>query len=73
MLYDKTKDILYVKQQMGHSRIQTTLIYAQLIDFGEDEGASAAATTIKEFRELVEKGFEYVGEMDGIKIFRKGK
>ena len=73
MLYHKTKDILYTKQQMGHSRIQTTLIYAQLIDFGEDEWASAAATTVEEFRELVEKGFEYVGEVEGAKIFRKRK
>ena len=72
-LYHKTKDILYVKQQMGHSRIQTTLIYAQLIDFGENEWTSAVATTVEEFRELVEKGFEYVGEMDGMKIFRKRK
>ncbi len=28
MLYDKTKDILLVKQQMGHKKIETTLIVA---------------------------------------------
>ena len=73
LLYHKTKDILYTKHQMGHSRIQTTLIYAQLIGFGEDAWISAVAKTMKEFRKLIEKGFEYVEEMDGIKIFRKRK
>ncbi len=27
MLYHKTRDILYVKQQLGHRRLETTLIY----------------------------------------------
>jgi integrase len=37
MTYHKTKDILFVKQQMGHKKIETTMIYTQLINFSEDE------------------------------------
>jgi len=73
MTYYKTKDILYVKQQMGHKKIETTLLYAQLIVFGEDEYHVKVAKTLKEACQLVEQGFEYVTEMDGAKIFRKRK
>jgi len=31
MLYHKTRDILYVKQQLGHRNIENTMIYTQLI------------------------------------------
>ena len=36
MLYHKTKDILYVKQQLGHKKLETTLIYTQLVNFESD-------------------------------------
>lgn len=71
MTYHKTKDIRYVKQQMGHKKIETTMIYTQLVNFNEDEWLSAVAKTVKEARELVEKGFEYVTEIEGVKLFRK--
>jgi hypothetical protein len=73
MLYYKTKDILYVKQQMGHSKIETTLIYTQLVNFKEDEYHSAIAKTVQEAQKLIESGFEYVCEIDGVKLFRKRK
>jgi len=73
MLYHKTKDILYVKQQLGHKKLETTLIYTQLVDFGEDEYTSAVARDLKEAQKLIEAGFEYVTEMDGAKLFRKRK
>jgi hypothetical protein len=73
MLYYKTKDILYVKQQMGHSKIETTLIYTQLVNFKEDEYHSAIAKNVEEARKLVESGFEYVTTFDGIMLFRKRK
>ena len=73
MLYHKTKDILYVKQQMGHSRIQTTLIYAQLIGSGEDEWIVKVASSVDEACKLVEAGFVYVSEMEGKQIFKKPK
>ena len=37
------------------------------------ENARAVAETIQEACELVEAGFEYVTDMDGLKIFRKRK
>ena len=71
--YDKTKDILYVKQQMGHKRIETTLIYTQLINLNDDEWTCKTAKDLNEVSQLVEAGFEYVTEMDSIKVFRKRK
>jgi integrase len=73
MTYYKTKDILYTKTMMGHKKIETTLLYAQLIGLGEDEWTSAVARDIKTACSLIEQGFEYIMEMDGIKVFRKRK
>ena len=73
MTYHRTKDILYVKQQMGHKKLETVMLYAQLVDFEDDEFYSATAKTIDEAKALIEQGFEYVTEIDGIKLFRKRK
>jgi integrase len=72
-LYAKTRDILLVKQQMGHKKIETTLIYTQLLNLSEDEWTCKAATNVKEATQLIENGFEYITEMDGTKLFRKRK
>jgi len=73
-LYAKTKDILYVKQQMGHRKIETTLIYTQLLKINEEEEYTCRiSTNTKQDAELIESGFEYVTERDGNKIFRKRK
>jgi len=74
MTYHKTKDILFVKQQMGHRKIETTLIYTQLLQFDKDDQYTCrVATNTKEDTELIESGFEYVTERDGLKIYRKRK
>jgi integrase len=73
MLYHKTKDILHVKQQLGHKRLENTLIYTHLVDFKSDEWVCKVAETVKEASQLIEAGFEYVTEMDGLKLFRKSK
>jgi integrase len=74
MTYHKTRDILYTKQQMGHRKIQTTLIYTQLLQFDRDDNYTCkVAQTVEQATELIENGFEYVTEMDGIKLFRKRK
>jgi integrase len=58
-LYHKTKDILLVKQQLGHKKIETTLIYTQLVSFGEeDEFSSATASSVSEAAKLVERALE---------------
>ncbi len=73
-LYAKTKDILFVKQQMGHRKIETTLVYTQLLNINEEEEYTCkVATNTEEDKELIEAGFEYVTERDGLKIYRKRK
>jgi len=73
MEYNKTKDILYVMQILGHKNIKNTLRYTQLVNFEEDEYVCKAAKTVKQAAELIEAGFEYVCEIEGIKLFRKRK
>lgn len=73
MLYHKTKDLVYTKQQMGHKRVETTLIYTQLLNLSDDEWTCQTASTVDQAKQLIENGFEYVTEMNGFKIFRKRK
>jgi integrase len=74
MEYHKTKDILHVMHLLGHKRIQNTLKYTQLVKFNEqEEYICKAAKTTDEAKERIESGFEYVCEMEGIKLFRKRK
>lgn len=70
--YDQTKDVLLVKQLLGHKKIETTMFYTQLITFTEeDEYTVKTATNVKEATDLIEHGFQYVTEMEGIKLFKK--
>jgi integrase len=74
MLYHKTRDIILVKQKLGHRCIENTLVYTQLLDTTEeDEYTCKTADNIKEAQQLIETGFEYVTEMDGTKLFKKRK
>jgi len=71
--YNKTKDILYVMQVLGHKNIKNTLRYTQLVNFEQDEFVCKVATTVKQASELIEGGFEYVCEIEGAKLFKKRK
>ena len=73
MEYRKTRNILHVKQLLGHKRLENTEIYTHLIEFENDEWHSATAKTIEEARQLIEQGFDYVTDMDDFKLFRKRK
>jgi integrase len=74
MKYDQTKDILLVKQLLGHKKIETTMFYTQLVTYnGEEEYTVKCATNIKEATDLLEHGFTYIQEIDGIKLYRKRK
>jgi len=73
MLYHRTKDILLVKAKLGHRRLENTLIYTHLIAFKDEEYTVRAAKCVAEATNLIESGFEYVTEMDGVKLFRKRK
>jgi len=71
MEYHKTKDLLHVKQLLGHRDLRTTLRYTQLIDLGNEEYHSATANSVAEAAKLIEQGFDYVCDIDGAKLFRK--
>lgn len=77
MLYHETKDILYVKQFLGHRNIECTMLYIQLDQgfFAEenDRFTCKVARTEKEVSQLIEAGFEYVCDLDDAKCFRKRK
>ena len=77
MEYHKTRDILYIQRLLGHKNIQNTLIYVNienaLFQNTNDEFIVKTAKTVEEACRLIEVGFEYVTDMDGIKIFRKRK
>ena len=73
MEYHKTKDILYVMRLLGHKNIKNTLVYTQLITFEDDDYTCKAATDVKDATELIEAGYEYVCDMNNIKLFRKRK
>jgi hypothetical protein len=73
MEYHKTKDILHVMRLLGHKNIKNTLIYTQLLNEKDDEYISKIAKNVKEACELVESGFEFVCDIEGIKVFRKRK
>jgi integrase len=73
-LYSMTRNILLVKQQLGHRKIETTLLYTQLVDAnGEEDFVCEMARTVEEAKKLIEQAFDYVTEIDGIKLFRKRK
>jgi len=73
MEYHQTKDILHVKQLLGHKSINSTLMYTQLVSFKEDEFHSAVAVTVEDAKKLIEGGFEYVCTYNDIMLFRKRK
>jgi integrase len=76
-LYHETKDIVLVKQFLGHRSIDTTMLYIQLENAlfrNQDDGFIVKATSDqKEIAELLEVGFEYVCQKDNLLYFRKRK
>jgi len=74
MEYAKTKDILHVMQVLGHKNIKNTLIYTHLVKgVKDDEYICKVARSPAEIQELIQTGFEYVCEKDGLTFFRKRK
>jgi hypothetical protein len=66
MEYHKTKDILHVMRLLGHKNIKNTLIYTQLVTFEDDDFICKTAENVKEAKELIEAGYEYVCDMSGL-------
>jgi integrase len=75
MEYDKTKDLLYVKQLLGHKDLRTTLRYTQLINIQDnDEWTCKATRNTEEAMKLIEVGFQIVTTTpDGTMLFKKRK
>jgi len=73
MTYYRTKDILYTQRQLGHRNIKNTLIYTHLVNFASEEYVSKVAQTLEEICGLIEAGFEYIAQKDGLMYFRKRK
>ena len=74
--YIKTRDIFYVEYALGHRRLDNTMTYIHLakslIDYPDDY-ICQTARTVEEAKKLIEEGFDYITEIDGIKLFRKRK
>ncbi|MEM4481070.1 MAG: tyrosine-type recombinase/integrase [Candidatus Bathyarchaeia archaeon] len=77
MEYHKTKDPWHVKKLLGHKSLQSTEVYINIEQaiFQEtnDEYHVKVAHDLQEACALLEAGFEYVTDMEGVKIFRKRK
>ncbi len=71
--YSKTRDVVHVMRLLGHKSIANTLKYVQLLATDNGEYVAKMAKSLEEASLLVEAGFEYVTEMDGVKLFRKRK
>jgi hypothetical protein len=73
MEFAKTKSLLHVMHILGHKNIKNTQIYMHLADFSSEEYFSAVANSIDEARKLIESGFSFVVDMEGVKLFSKRK
>ncbi len=73
MTYAKTKDLLYVKEQLGHVNIMNTMVYTHLINLDSEEFTCKVAKSIEECSQLIEAGYSYVCEMDNARLFKKRK
>jgi len=74
--HHKTRSILHVKKVLGHKSILTTQRYVELYteiygDLQPEDYVCETASTVEEAKKLIEAGFEYVSEMDGVQLYRK--
>jgi integrase len=73
MTLHKTKDAFFTMNKMGHKKLTTTQKYMHLLDIDSDEWICKAASNAKEATALIEAGFEYVQQIDGLSLYRKRK
>jgi len=76
-LYYETKDPLYVKEFLGHKKLDKTLLYIQLEKTLYKEQTDAfivkVAKNKDEITDLLATGFDYICDKDGLAFFRKRK
>jgi hypothetical protein len=73
MEYYKTRDILHVKEILGHKSLLNTMLYTQLIAFKDDDFTARVAHSEEEACQLIETGFEFVCDFGQNRLFRKRK
>jgi len=74
--YIKTRDIFHVKYLMGHRNIESTLHYMHIakgLVTNSSDYTVKVAKDLDEFTNLLETGFEYVSDYDGLKVLRRRK
>ena len=57
----------------GHKNIRNTLVYTHLVNWEPDGFVSKVSSNQKEVTELIEAGFEFVLQKEGLAYFRKRK
>jgi hypothetical protein len=75
MEYNRTKNIKFVQNLLGHKKLENTDLYTHLINFESDQWHVAHATNLEEENKLIEAGFEYVrySDKDQVAIYRTPK
>lgn len=75
MEYRRLHDFGAVMVLLGHKSLKYVLLYAQLSDAYDPNGGYVCreARTRTEARQLIEDGFEYVMDKEGVSLFRKLK
>ena len=73
MEYHKTKDILHVKEMIGHRQLSSTMVYTHLVHFETSDYHVKTAKTVKEACELAKAGFTFFTQIDAVQIFRRPK
>jgi len=74
MEYVKTKDIIHVKELLGHVNIMNTMKYIHLastITKLTEDFICKVAHNLEQSCSLVEEGFDYVTDMDSVKNLQK--
>ena len=76
--YHKTRSPLHVKKILGHKSLLTTQRYIELYteiygDLKPEQYVCETASTVKEAKQLIEAGYKYVSDMDGVQLYRKAK
>jgi len=61
------KKVITVEKLLGHKRIENTMKYIGLVHFKDDEFEVTTATTVKEAKQDLSAGFEYITEKSGMK------
>ena len=65
MEYYKTKDILHVKEILGHKSLNNIILYTRLISFRDDGFTASVAHSEEESCKLIEAGFDFVCDYNG--------